>query len=114
MFIGSQNTYNNVTEKVEINKAIRVNVNKLAKILEANKLQIDIKTRLVGGSTPPRNARVWTEWNLCGYKCVLGDRSAGGRVSHVLDSYHIKITFPFSQRKSSWTICYTLKFTTCF
>jgi len=95
VFIGSQNTYNNVTKKVEINPAIRVNVKNLAKVLERNKLETEIKTRFVGGSTSSRNPRVSEEWNACRYKCVLGDRPTKGPVSRILHNYHIKMTFPF-------------------
>jgi hypothetical protein len=106
VFIGARNIYNKDTESMQANPAIRVNVNNLAKILEEGKLQTDIKTRIVGGSTPPpKDARVWQEWADCGYRCILGDRSTSGLVSYILNNYHMKMTFP---RKSSWTICYTL------
>ncbi|CAF1302721.1 unnamed protein product [Rotaria sordida] len=94
VFIGSQNIHNEETGLTQINPAIRVNVKKLAKVLEANKLRIDIKTRFVGGSIPPKNARAWEEWKVCGYKCTLGERSASGSVSCILDNDHIKTTFP--------------------
>ncbi len=84
MFIGSQNQYNQEIGRGQGNRAIRLNVKKLAKVIENNKLTSDIITRLVGGSTPPKNARVWKEWESCGYKCALGDRSAQNRVSHIL------------------------------
>ncbi|CAF5038150.1 unnamed protein product, partial [Rotaria sp. Silwood1] len=67
VFIGSQNTYNKDTRLSQTNPAIRVNVKYLARVLEADKLQIDIKTRIVVGSTPPpKDARVWQEWESCG------------------------------------------------
>jgi hypothetical protein len=75
VFIGSQNQYNQEIGRGQGNRAIRLNVKKLTS---------DIITRLVGGSTPPKNARVWKEWESCGYKCALGDRSAQNRVSHIL------------------------------
>jgi hypothetical protein len=84
VFIGSQNLYNKETDRYEGNPAIRLNVKKLAEVIEKNKLASDIKTRLVGGSTPPRRARVWNEWESCGYRCVLGDRSAQNKVSQIL------------------------------
>jgi hypothetical protein len=95
VFIGSQNIRNQKTQLIQTNPAIRVNVKNLAKVLEAGKLQTDIKTRIVGGSIPPENARVWKEWESCGYKCILGDRSAKGQVSRMLDNDHVKMNFPF-------------------
>ena len=48
VFVGSQNIYNEKSGEKRKNPYIRVNVGNLAKALEANKLQTDIKTRLVG------------------------------------------------------------------
>ncbi len=96
MFIGSQNMYNNVTKKFEINPAIRVIVKNLVKVLERNKLETEIKKRVVGGSTPTGNPRVWEEWKSCRYECVVGDRPANSRVSCILHNYHINMTFHFS------------------
>lgn len=95
MFIGAQNIRNEETGLTQINPAIRVKVKKLAKVLEADKLQIDIKTRIVGGSIPPENARVWDEWKSRQYKCILGERTADGSVSRILNNDHIKMNFPF-------------------
>ncbi len=95
MFIGSQNILNEVTGLSKINPAVRVNVKNLAKVLEAGKLQTEIKTRIVGGSTPSKSVRVWDEWKSCDYKCIVGNRSANGLVSRMLDNDHIKMNFPF-------------------
>jgi len=60
--------------------ATRINVANLVKIIEKDKRIRSIKTRIVGGSTPPRNARVWTEWKKCDYICLLGERSFTNKV----------------------------------
>jgi hypothetical protein len=60
--------------------SIRINVANLVKIIEKNKKATDIKTRIVGGSIPPRGAKVWTEWEKCNYNCLLGERSANNKV----------------------------------
>ncbi len=52
----------------------------LVKIIEKNKNTENIKTRIVGGSIPPRGAKVWTEWEKCNYNCLLGERSANNKV----------------------------------
>lgn len=71
VFIGAQNN----------NAAVRVNVKKLAAVIEDRKLSSAIKTRIVGGSTPPKGARVWKEWEACRYTCYLGERSFSNKVS---------------------------------
>ncbi|CAF1550094.1 unnamed protein product, partial [Rotaria sp. Silwood1] len=91
VFIGSQKIHNKETGLIQINPAIRVNVKNLARVLEANKLQIYIKTRMVGGSKPPKNARVWDEWESCGYTCILGDRSAQDKEQFVDNMLHAQI-----------------------
>ncbi len=53
----------------------------LVKIIEKNKNTENIKTRIVGGSIPPRGAKVWTEWEKCNYICLLGERTANNKVS---------------------------------
>lgn len=95
MFLGSQTIQNKKTGLNQINPAIRVNVENLAKVLEKDKLRTNITTRVVGGSIPPEKARVWEKWKSCDYKCILGKRTVDGKVSRILDSYHIKMTFPF-------------------
>jgi len=62
------------------NAAIRINVAKLVKVIEENKQMRNIKTRIVGGSIPPRKARVWTEWEKCNYTCLLGGRTNENKV----------------------------------
>ena len=71
VFIGAQNK----------NPAVRVNVKKLARVIEKEKSLTAIKTRIVAGSTPLVGARVWKEWENCGYTCFLGERSLSNKVS---------------------------------
>ncbi|CAF4127364.1 unnamed protein product, partial [Rotaria sordida] len=91
---GSQIIYDDDTGSTKKNPAIRVNVKNLAKILETDRLQIEIRTRIVGGSDPSKKARVWQEWKSCGYKCILGAQLGNKKVSRLLGNYHIKISFP--------------------
>jgi hypothetical protein len=58
----------------------RINVANLVKIIEKDKRKRNIRTRIVGGSIPPRNSRVWTEWEKCSYTCLLGERSFTNKV----------------------------------
>ncbi|CAF3950174.1 unnamed protein product [Rotaria magnacalcarata] len=51
----------------------------------------DIKTRLVGGSTPPRTSRIWNEWEKCNYTCLLGDRSILNKEVFLDDMLHSQI-----------------------
>lgn len=60
---------------------MRVNVEQLAQVIEKGKHPKAIKTRIVGGSTPPTGARVWKEWEECKYRCYLGERSSSNKVS---------------------------------
>ncbi|CAF3720422.1 unnamed protein product [Rotaria sordida] len=69
VFIGAQNN----------NAAVRLNIKKLVKVIEKGKSSNDIKTRIVGGSTPPKGVRAWQEWEACGYTCFLGERSASDK-----------------------------------
>ncbi|CAM4929548.1 unnamed protein product [Rotaria socialis] len=78
VLIGAESIYNKNTGLTEKDPAIRVNVKKLAKVLEDDKLGTDIKSRTVGGSIQPKNAGVWKEWESCGYKCIVGERSESG------------------------------------
>ncbi|CAF4027515.1 unnamed protein product [Rotaria sordida] len=71
--------------------AIRINVGNLVQIIEENKNLQDIKTRIVGGSTPPRTSRVWDEWEKCNYKCLLGDRSMFNKEVFLDDMLHSQI-----------------------
>ncbi|CAF1147778.1 unnamed protein product [Rotaria sordida] len=96
VFLGSQKIYDDDTGSTKKNPAIRVIIKNLAKILETDRLQIEIRTRIVGGSNLSEEARVWEEWKSCGYKCILGARLANNKVSRVLGNYHIKIIFPLS------------------
>ena len=96
MFIGAQNELNKETGKIETNPSIRVNVSKLVeKALEGDKLSVDIRTRVVGGGSPPRNARIWTEWKNCGYTCIVGGQEKGSEVSRIVDVTFTEITFLF-------------------
>ena len=61
---------------------IRINVPKLVNVIETDKKIRSIKTRIVGGSIPPRNARVWTEWERCHYQCLLGERGFSNKVRY--------------------------------
>jgi hypothetical protein len=60
--------------------SVRINVTDLVKIIEKDKKIRNIKTRIVGGSFPPENARVWAEWEKSDYTCLLGDRSFRNKV----------------------------------
>jgi hypothetical protein len=60
--------------------SIRINVANLVQIIEKDKIKRNIRTRIVGGSIPPRNARAWTEWEKCNYTCLLGERSISNKV----------------------------------
>ncbi|CAF1185187.1 unnamed protein product [Adineta steineri] len=71
--------------------AIRINVANLANIIEKDKKKLNIKTRIVGGSIPPRKARAWTEWEKCNYKCLLGDRSMNNKEVFLDDMLHAQI-----------------------
>lgn len=75
VFIGAQNISNKRSDS-----SIRIKVKKLSKVIENGKSLTNIKTRIVGGSTPPKGARVWDEWKACGYICFLGDRSFNNKV----------------------------------
>jgi hypothetical protein len=77
LFIGAQLGQG---ENGRQNASIRINVANLVKVIEENKQMENIKTRIVGGSIPPRNARVWTEWEKCNYKCLLGGRTNDNKV----------------------------------
>ncbi|CAF1470161.1 unnamed protein product, partial [Adineta steineri] len=71
--------------------AIRINVANLANIIEKDKKKLNIKTRIVGGSIPPRKARAWTEWEKCNYACLLGDRSMNNKEVFLDDMLHAQI-----------------------
>ncbi len=77
LFIGSQLGQGKNGQQ---NASTRINIANLVKIIEKDKRIRSIKTRIVGGSTPPRNARVWTEWEKCNYTCLLGERSFSNKV----------------------------------
>lgn len=75
-------TIRNKGGSTQTNPAIRVNVKNLARVLEAGKLQIEIRTRIVGGSTPTtttttttKKERIWDEWKSCCYKCIVAERN---------------------------------------
>ncbi|CAF1315958.1 unnamed protein product [Adineta steineri] len=70
VFLGAQLIRNEKTGVTEMNPATRVNVGYLTKKIEGGKLNIDIRTRIVGGTKPPENVRVWREWDSNGYKCM--------------------------------------------
>ncbi|UJR29417.1 hypothetical protein I4U23_010629 [Adineta vaga] len=91
IFIGSQYELNKKTGKMETNPAVRLNVEKLVNLVEDREISRDIRTRLVGGSEPPRNARVWKEWENCNYKVVLGDRSAANKEVFLDDMLHCQM-----------------------
>ncbi|CAF1564281.1 unnamed protein product, partial [Adineta steineri] len=95
VFLGAQTIRNEKTGVPQMNPAIRVNVKNLAKVLEGDKVSINIRTRIVGGSKPPEKARCWTEWKSYDYKCILGDRSMKNKVSRIVDNYYIKILVLF-------------------
>ncbi|CAF3457468.1 unnamed protein product [Rotaria socialis] len=95
IFIGSQTIRDPKTGLNQKNSAIRVNVKNLVRVLEDGKLKICIKSRIVGGSVdesiPRDNAQVWTDWESCGYKCILGVRSKNGPEVFVDDMLHAQI-----------------------
>jgi hypothetical protein len=94
VFIGAQNVLNKRTGKIQTNPGIRVNVKNLVeKALERGKLSVDIKTRVVGGGAPERSARIWKEWESCGYNCIVGGQAKGGEVSRMVDITCMEITF---------------------
>lgn len=70
--------------------AIRIHVKNLVGVIYQGKLISNIKTRIVGGSIPPRNARVWKEWESCRYDCLLGERTANKKVSGVYEKKSIR------------------------
>jgi len=80
LFIGAQLGQG---ENGRQNASIRINVANLVKVIEENKQMRNIKTRIVGGSIPPRGAKVWTEWENCNYNCFLGERTANNKVSTI-------------------------------
>jgi hypothetical protein len=84
LFIGAQLGQGKNREQ---DTSIRINVANLVKIIEKDKRIRNIKTRLVGGSIPPRNARVWTEWEKCNYRCLLGERSISNKVRQLHFSF---------------------------
>ena len=62
------------------NPNIRVNIKNLVRAIERdNKLEIEIRTRIVGGSRSinASSTRVEDEWKLCLYKCMFADRIGG-------------------------------------
>ncbi|CAF0740428.1 unnamed protein product [Adineta steineri] len=91
VFLGAQTIRNEKTGVPQMNLAIRVDVNNLAKVLEGDKVSINVRTRVVGGSKPPEKALCWTKWESCGYKCILGDRSMKNKESLVDDMLHAQI-----------------------
>ncbi|CAF4623866.1 unnamed protein product, partial [Rotaria socialis] len=88
LFIGSQNGQG-INQQQDT--SVRINVGNLVAIIEQDKNSKDIKTRLVGGSTPPRTSRVWNEWEKCNYTCLLGDRSILNREVFLDDMLHSQI-----------------------
>ncbi|CAF4181189.1 unnamed protein product [Adineta steineri] len=91
VFLGAQLIRNEKTGVTEMNPATRVNVGYLTKKIEGGKLNIDIRTRIVGGTKPPENVRVWREWDSNGYKCMVIDRAATGKESALDDLLHAQI-----------------------
>ncbi|CAF1313902.1 unnamed protein product [Didymodactylos carnosus] len=77
--------------KTKKDNSIRVNVGKLIKVIENGRLDSDIKTKIVGGSTPPPTSRVWEEWKNYGYKCILGARSWENKEVFLDDMLHAQI-----------------------
>ncbi|CAF3943457.1 unnamed protein product [Rotaria sordida] len=77
LFIGTQHGQNANGQQ---DAAIRINVENFVKIIEDNRDLQNTKTRIVGGSTPPRTARVWSEFEKCNYTRLLGDRSMCNKV----------------------------------
>lgn len=86
IFIGAQNEWNKTSNKMDKNPAVRLNVDKLADVIERKRTSADLRTRIVGGSEPPRNARVWQEWTNRGYRVLLGERSASNKVCQTFTS----------------------------
>lgn len=80
LFIGAQHGQN-INGQQDL--SIRINVENVVNVIEKNKNPQIIKTRLVGGSTPPRTSRIWSEWEKCNYTCLLGDRSMFNKVFYI-------------------------------
>ncbi|CAF1590447.1 unnamed protein product, partial [Adineta steineri] len=98
LFIGAQVGQG---EDGKLNAAIRISIANLVNVIEEN-IEVDnIKTRIVGGSVPSRNARVWAEWERCGYECLLGERSISNKEVFVDDMLHSQIQNLILKNKSS-------------
>ncbi|CAF1215138.1 unnamed protein product [Adineta ricciae] len=83
-----QHILNEKTDVTEINPAVRLNVDKLADLIENKKRSRNIQTRIVGGSEPPKNARVWKEWENRGYTVLLGERTSSNKEEFLDDVLH--------------------------
>lgn len=65
-----------IPETGQINQAVRVNITKLVEVIQQEKLEIEMKTRIVAGSYPigSDNTRLETEWTSCKYRCMFTER----------------------------------------
>ncbi|CAF0987118.1 unnamed protein product [Adineta ricciae] len=70
---------------------VRLNVDKLADLIESKKISRHIQTRIVGGSEPPKNARVWKEWENRGYTVLLGERTFSNKEEFLDDMLHSQV-----------------------
>ncbi|CAF1565821.1 unnamed protein product, partial [Didymodactylos carnosus] len=97
VFIAAQHLFsistskNGLPSQSQQDAGIRINIGNLVTVIEQGRRPSDIRTRLVGGSTPPKTARVWTEWETCGYRCLLGDRSHHDKEVFLDDMLHAQI-----------------------
>ncbi|CAF1397817.1 unnamed protein product [Adineta steineri] len=98
LFIGAQVGQG---EDGKLNASIRISIGNLVNIIEENIEVHNIKTRIVGGSVPSRNARVWAEWKKCQYECLLGERSISNKEVFVDDMLHSQIQNLILKNKSS-------------
>ncbi|CAF1269618.1 unnamed protein product [Adineta ricciae] len=57
-------------------------------LIENKKRSRNIQTRIVGGSEPPKNARVWKEWENRGYTVLLGERTSSNKEEFLDDVLH--------------------------
>ncbi|CAF1332198.1 unnamed protein product [Adineta steineri] len=80
--------------------SVRVKVADIVNVIEKNITEENIKTRIVGGSTPLPNERVWAEWKKCQYECLLGERSISNKEVCLDDMLHSKIQNLILKNKS--------------
>ncbi|CAF1388249.1 unnamed protein product [Adineta steineri] len=84
----------------EQDPSIRVKVADVVAVIEENTKVDNIKTRIVGGSIPIPNERVWAEWKKCQYECLLGERSISNKEVSLDDMLHSKIQNLILKNKS--------------